>query len=91
MCAHSQGNHEAEDRNNLQNERQFLYYEWSRWTNFYKTQPLENIRHYFGEKIGLYFAWTGFYTAWLMGAAAIGLIVMICGFFTLSPDFNEVS
>ena len=47
------------------------------------------FRHYFGEKIGLYFAWTGFYTAWLMDAAIIGVIVMLCGLVTLNLNWNE--
>ena len=46
------------------------------------------FRHYFGEKVGLYFAWTGFYTAWLMIAAIIGIIVMLGGLITLNLDWN---
>ena len=36
-------------------------------------------RHYFGEKIGLYFAWLGFYTAMLVPASIMGLVVFIYG------------
>ena len=36
-------------------------------------------RHYFGEKIGLYFAWLGFYTSMLIPASIMGLVVFIYG------------
>jgi hypothetical protein len=36
-------------------------------------QPLAMIREYFGEKIGLYFAWLGYYTYWLTVPAAMGI------------------
>ncbi|XP_019861048.1 PREDICTED: anoctamin-7-like isoform X1 [Amphimedon queenslandica] len=75
----------------IDNERQLLHYEWSHPKNFYKYQPLENIRHYFGEKIGLYFAWVGFYTSWLGFASIVGIIVMIAGLFTLSLNYNELA
>ncbi|XP_006810942.2 anoctamin-7-like, partial [Neolamprologus brichardi] len=41
------------------NQRQVLYYYWARWCKWYKYQPLDHIREYFGEKIALYFAWLG--------------------------------
>uniref|UniRef100_A0A3Q2PEP6 Anoctamin n=1 Tax=Fundulus heteroclitus TaxID=8078 RepID=A0A3Q2PEP6_FUNHE len=39
------------------NQRQVLHYYWARWCKWYKYQPLDHIREYFGEKIALYFAW----------------------------------
>uniref|UniRef100_A0A7S1U4L4 Anoctamin dimerisation domain-containing protein n=1 Tax=Phaeomonas parva TaxID=124430 RepID=A0A7S1U4L4_9STRA len=39
--------------------------------------PLEEIRSYFGEKVGLYFAWVAHYTTFLTYAAAAGFITWI--------------
>lgn len=46
----------------LAGDRHFLYSEWARWKNWYRPQPLKQIRRYFGEAIGFYFVWLGFYT-----------------------------
>ncbi|CAB1336382.1 unnamed protein product, partial [Coregonus sp. 'balchen'] len=40
-------------------------------------QPLDHIREYFGEKIAFYFAWLGFYTAWLLPASVVGTFVFV--------------
>ena len=37
-------------------------------------------------KVGLYFAWLGFYTTLLVPPALAGLVVLIYGLFTLSQD-----
>ncbi|CAH1775497.1 unnamed protein product [Owenia fusiformis] len=68
------------------NPRQILREYWARWGVWYKYQPLDHIREYFGEKIGIYFAWLGFYTAWLLPAAVVGLLVFLYGIFTMSID-----
>uniref|UniRef100_A0A8C6KTY7 Anoctamin n=1 Tax=Nothobranchius furzeri TaxID=105023 RepID=A0A8C6KTY7_NOTFU len=64
------------------NERLLLYEEWAHPKNFYKVQPFDLIRKYFGEKIGIYFAWLGFYTFMLALAAAVGLACFFYGYRT---------
>uniref|UniRef100_A0A8C1GV10 Anoctamin n=1 Tax=Cyprinus carpio TaxID=7962 RepID=A0A8C1GV10_CYPCA len=64
------------------NERFLLFNEWAHPKSFYKMQPLDLIRKYFGEKIGIYFAWLGFYTVMLTLAAAVGLCCFIYGYTT---------
>lgn len=46
------------------------------WTNFLVT-PKDSIRLYFGEKLGLYFAFLSFYTRVLIPIAIIGLPIFI--------------
>uniref|UniRef100_A0A8C6WVE2 Anoctamin n=1 Tax=Neogobius melanostomus TaxID=47308 RepID=A0A8C6WVE2_9GOBI len=65
------------------NQRHLLYECWAWWGVWYKYQPLDLIRRYFGEKIGLYFAWLGWYTGMLFPAALVGLLVFLYGLFTL--------
>ncbi|XP_030622079.1 anoctamin-6 [Chanos chanos] len=64
------------------NERFLLYNEWAHPKCFYKMQPLDLIRKYYGEKIGVYFAWLGFYTLMLAVAAFVGLCCFIYGYQT---------
>ncbi|KAL2102962.1 hypothetical protein ACEWY4_002130 [Coilia grayii] len=64
------------------NERYLLYTEWAHPKNFYKMQPLDLIRKYYGEKIAIYFAWLGFYTIMLTLAAIVGLCCFIFGYKT---------
>jgi len=66
------------------NMRQILYEYWAKWGQWYKYQPLDHIREYFGEQIGIYFAWLGFYTAWLLPASLVGLIVFLYGVCTVA-------
>ncbi|XP_044206961.1 anoctamin-5b isoform X1 [Thunnus albacares] len=69
-----------------ESERYNLYEHWARFLCFYKEQPLNLIRKYYGEKIGIYFAWLGFYTEMLFFAAVMGLICFTYG--VLSYDDN---
>lgn len=62
------------------NERFLLFEEWAHPKSFYKIQPLDLIRKYYGEKIGIYFAWLGFYTVMLAIAAVVGLGCFIYGY-----------
>ncbi|XP_042191668.1 anoctamin-6 isoform X2 [Callorhinchus milii] len=64
------------------NERYLLYKEWANPMSFYKLQPLDLVRKYFGEKIGIYFAWLGFYTGMLAVAGIVGLACFIFGIIT---------
>ncbi|XP_013888130.1 anoctamin-5 isoform X2 [Austrofundulus limnaeus] len=69
-----------------ESERFSLYSHWARFLCFYKQQPLNLIRKYYGEKIGIYFAWLGFYTEMLFFAAVMGVICFTYG--VLSYDDN---
>uniref|UniRef100_A0A8C8XE28 Anoctamin n=1 Tax=Panthera leo TaxID=9689 RepID=A0A8C8XE28_PANLE len=67
-------------------QRQVLYRYWARWSQWNKYQPLDHVRRYFGEKVAFYFAWLGFYTGWLLPAAAVGTLVFLAGCFLVSSD-----
>lgn len=43
-------------------------------------------RKYFGEKVGLYFAWLGVYTQMLIPAAVVGVIVFLYGCATVDDN-----
>nr|XP_044607221.1 anoctamin-7 isoform X3 [Equus asinus] len=68
------------------NQRQVLSQHWARWRKWNKYQPLDHVRRYFGEKVALYFAWLGFYTGWLLPAAAVGTLVFLVGCSMLFSD-----
>ncbi|XP_028914014.1 anoctamin-6 isoform X1 [Ornithorhynchus anatinus] len=74
-------NHRSEDPN-CPSERYLLYREWAHPWSIYKEQPLDLIRKYYGEKIGIYFAWLGFYTQMLLVAAIVGLACFLYGYLT---------
>ncbi|NWI97479.1 ANO2 protein, partial [Pitta sordida] len=77
---------EYEGQNDDMNERKLLYQEWARYGVFYKFQPIDLIRKYFGEKIGLYFAWLGLYTEFLIPSSVVGIIVFLYGCVTIESD-----
>ncbi|XP_023339966.1 anoctamin-1 isoform X4 [Eurytemora carolleeae] len=66
--------------------RYLLYREWASIRKFWKYQPLDAVRDYFGVKIGLYFAWLGFYTFMLIPPSLVGLICFLYGLITMSTD-----
>ena len=57
--------------------------QWASLKMFFKPQPLDKIRHYYGEKITLYFAWLEFYVYWLCFPSffgfALGSIIYFAG------------
>ncbi|KFP75033.1 Anoctamin-2, partial [Acanthisitta chloris] len=77
---------EYQGQNDDMNERKLLYQEWARYGAFYKFQPIHLIRKYFGEKIGLYFAWLGLYTEFLIPSSVVGIIVFLYGCITIESD-----
>lgn len=50
---------------------------WLRFCQPPWKQHVDSVKDYYGEKIGLYFAWLGHYTTWLIPAAVFGLIAWI--------------
>lgn len=66
--------------------RELLYWNWARINNFYKYQPLTLIKKYFGSKIGIYFAWLGYYTKILIPTAVVGFFCFLYGILTFSQD-----
>ncbi|XP_069012653.1 anoctamin-2b [Embiotoca jacksoni] len=72
------------------NDRQVLLEEWARYSAFYKYQPVDLVRKYFGEKIGLYFAWLGVYTQLLIPASIVGIIVFGYGVATVDTNIPSL-
>uniref|UniRef100_A0A8C2YXB0 Anoctamin n=1 Tax=Cyclopterus lumpus TaxID=8103 RepID=A0A8C2YXB0_CYCLU len=70
--------------------RKLLYEQWASYSVFYKYQPIGLIRKYFGEKVGLYFAWLGVYTQMLIPAAIVGVIVFLYGCATVDDNIPSM-
>lgn len=47
---------------------------WANFSSFCKSQPLDDIKTYFAEKVALYFAWIDVYWRFMMICATVGLI-----------------
>ncbi|KAJ8323011.1 hypothetical protein O5D80_008520 [Batrachochytrium dendrobatidis] len=43
--------------------------------------PVNQLREYFGERIGFYFAWLGYYTIWCQSAAFFGIVTFVYGIY----------
>ncbi|XP_057551874.1 anoctamin-5 [Hippopotamus amphibius kiboko] len=71
------------------NERYTLCQNWARFSYFYKEQPFNLIRDYYGEKIGIYFVFLGFYTEMLFFAAIIGLACFIYGLLSMHDNSSS--
>ncbi|MCL4122986.1 UNVERIFIED_CONTAM: hypothetical protein GTU68_041731, partial [Idotea baltica] len=66
------------------NTRAILFKHWAQIRNFYKYQPIDHVKDYFGVKIGLYFAWLGFYTYMLIPASIVGLLCFVYAVSTIN-------
>ncbi|XP_059191503.1 anoctamin-2 [Centropristis striata] len=73
-------------RKDQRNERQLLHEEWANYGVMHKYQPVDLIRKYFGEQIGLYFAWLGVYTQLLIPPSVLGIIVFLYGILTVDAN-----
>ncbi|XP_075877433.1 anoctamin-5-like isoform X3 [Nelusetta ayraudi] len=83
---------EKASQSTVESERFYLYNHWARFLCFYKEQPINLIRKYYGERIGIYFAWLGFYTEMLFLAATVGVICFVYGLssYTNNITSNEI-
>ncbi|XP_017969039.1 anoctamin-1 isoform X3 [Drosophila navojoa] len=63
--------------------RELLYTHWASVKKWYRYQPLDDIKEYFGVKIGLYFAWLGYYTYMLLLASIVGVACFIYSWVSL--------
>ena len=63
--------------------RNLLYRKWATCSKWYRYQPLDYIKEYFGVKIGLYFAWLGYYTYMLLLASIVGIGCFLYSWFTM--------
>ncbi|KAJ8413082.1 hypothetical protein AAFF_G00106640 [Aldrovandia affinis] len=90
MAAYPLHDGDMEGENAVPNDRKLLREEWASYGAFYKYQPICLIRKYFGEKIGLYFAWLGVYTQMLIPASLVGVIVFLYGCATVDDDIPSM-
>ncbi|KAJ3596066.1 hypothetical protein NHX12_002475, partial [Muraenolepis orangiensis] len=63
-----------------------LHDEWANYGVMHKYQPVDLIRKYFGEQIGLYFAWLGVYTQLLIPPSLLGIAVFVYGILTVDTN-----
>ncbi|XP_052738916.1 anoctamin-4 isoform X2 [Bicyclus anynana] len=83
-----EGRYDLDMDDKTQTDRRLLYLEWARPCKWYKKQPLWLIKKYFGEKIGLYFCWLGFYTKMLYAPAIVGTLCFLYGLASMNSSDN---
>jgi len=71
-------------------QRQMLSKEWASLKSWYKFQPLDAIRDYYGVKMAFYFAWLGYYTVMLIPPSLVGIFCLIYGVATVSTDATAI-
>ena len=85
---HEEPLNERDDNPTPTNDRQFLCLHWASFKCMFRYQPIELIKKYFGIRIAFYFKWLGFYTACLVPASIVGVMVFIYGMFSMIDDDN---
>ncbi|KAJ2943398.1 hypothetical protein O0L34_g12207 [Tuta absoluta] len=83
-----EGRHDRQMADGTVTDRRLLYLEWARPCKWYKKQPLCLIKRYFGDKIGLYFCWLGFYTKMLYAPAIVGTLCFFYGLASMESSDN---
>ena len=73
----------AFDDDRPKNERQRLQESWASFRQWYKYQPMNAIKNYFGTRVAFYFAWLGMYNFLLVIAAFVGLCCFLVGLGTM--------
>ncbi|KAI8615853.1 calcium-activated chloride channel-domain-containing protein [Chytriomyces sp. MP71] len=71
--------HLHDDELNPNTLREKLRKDWVQ--KYFQPQPIDDIAAYFGETVGLYFAFIGFYNLWLLISTFLGIIVVLYGLF----------
>ena len=64
---------------NCFDSRSYLQENWASLKNFFKFQPLAEIRDYFGEKNALYFGFAGSFITMLWMPSLVGLLFFVLG------------
>jgi len=61
-----------------EDKRKKLNDKWAKFRNFFRLQPMWDIRNYFGEEYALYFAWMGTFvlSLWIIGLIGLGLCLV---------------
>ena len=59
--------------------RKFLNEQWASPCSFYKFQPIDLVRLYFGESFALYFGWLGIFNLTLILPVVVGVAFFAIG------------
>ena len=59
------------------------------WTRLLKYQPLWKVRNYFGEKIALYYAWSGMLISTLWIPTLFGLAIFFYGLYLRCVNYKK--